>query len=152
MSVNNKGLISRDAQASYLVQSECIHLFPPGPLGAWQLSCFHHQELWNSSLSVHIFSKWISSYVMTSYDVPNMYVHLVILHSNIVQPMLVVALIYFYIPDICFGDFCSNPYQLMGNCKVQTASEQEEWQRIWLHCLVILQQEDGYRVSWNIFF
>jgi len=37
--------------------------------------------------------------------------------------MTVSALIYFYIPDVCFELFCSNPYQLMGSFKVQIASD-----------------------------
>lgn len=76
-------------------------------------------------ISVHVFSKWIYSYMRTSYDVPDMSMHLVILHSNVVQPMLVVALICFYIPDICFEDFYSNPYQLVGKVQVTPDSQEE---------------------------
>lgn len=50
------------------------------------------------------FSKWICSYVRPSFDVPNVSVHLVFLHSNTAQPIPVVALIHFYVPDICVGD------------------------------------------------
>lgn len=50
------------------------------------------------------FSKWISSCVRTSFDVPNMPEHLVILHSNTVQPIPAAAWIHFYVPDICAGD------------------------------------------------
>lgn len=43
------------------------------------------------------FPKGISTYTRTSYDVPKTFVHLVILHSNTVQSMLVVALACFCI-------------------------------------------------------
>lgn len=135
-------LLARDdcQQASFQEMSRLLiwcnqNAFIYFPLTLWELDSFPISITGNCkvclSLSMFFPSEYPAMEIQISYGVPNMSVHLVMLHSNIVQPMLVGALIYFYIPDICFEGFCSNIYQLMGSCKVPLESDsQEERQRI----------------------